>query len=426
MPSVVPPGYGRDVTAEDVAGPARAAGSWARLRRLDAEHPWLLDLSLAVALFVASAGAALVPGPAARPADATLFVLLAAGAAPYGLRRRAPLAVLLLASIPVLAIIALGYSSAVIGSGLFLAAYTVAAWCTTRTTAVAGIYVAVLLGAVVAVRPRSMTLAEMATNAALFVGAFTLGRSAQTRRDNAALLLERAALAERARSEEALRAVSEERLRIARELHDVVGHSLGVIAVRAGVGAHVIDTDPAEARAALLTISQTSREALGEVRRILGALRTEEDLTYAPAPSLAHLEDLAADLRLAGLPVTVTVSGEPSNLPAGLDLTAYRLVQAALTNVLRHAGPARAEVRIAYEPRAVALEVLDDGRGLPRTGSAGGQAGEPGRGSPAGGHGLLGMQERVAVWGGVIEVGNRPEGGFRVAVRLPVPQDGVR
>jgi signal transduction histidine kinase len=386
---------------------------WLRLRGLDAQRPWALDTGLAVLLFLAATLAATSPSASARPLDATLLVLLAVGSAPYAVRRRAPLPVLVIASVPVLAMVALGYGSAVIGAGLFFAAYTVAAFSGSRILVLAAGYVVLLLAAVVGLAPRSMPLGELATNASLFIGAFALGRSANDRRQNLALVQERAALAEQSRAGQARHAVADERLRIAQELHDVLAHSLGVIALQAGVGAHILDADPVEAKASLLTVADTSRSALTEVRRILGALRDPGDptdpgdpATYHPPPGLDAVGDLAAELSAAGLPVRVHVVGERNLVPAALDLTAYRVIQEALTNVVKHAGPARAEVIIRYEPSALVLEVLDDGQ-------------EP---APTGrhtGHGQLGMRERVSVWGGSLTTGPRPAGGYRVAARLP-------
>lgn len=382
---------------------------WERLRDVDATRTWALDTLLAVLLFLGATISAASPGPDARVPDTTFYLLLAVGAAPYALRRRAPLPVLVLATVPVLAMIALGYSSAVIGSGLFLAAYTVAAWSGPRVTAIAAGYVVVLLAAVAALAPRSMQFGELATNAALFVGAFALGRAASDHRQNLELIQEHAALAEQARIEKARHAVADERLRIAQELHDVLAHSLGVIALQAGVGAHIIDAEPAEAKASLLSVAATSRSALTEVRRILGALRGQDDpATYHPPPGLDALVALAAELTAAGLPVQVHVDGTRNGIPAALDLTAYRLVQESLTNVLKHAGPARAEVTVRYESGALLLEVVDDGQGPPAT-----------SGTAVPGHGQLGMSERVSVWGGSLTTGKRPGGGYRVAARLP-------
>ncbi len=387
----------------------------ARLRRIDAQRPWLLDGILAVAIFVAAAVTAATPAPQYRPPDVTVYLLIALGAAPYAVRRRWPLPVLVLASIPVLALLALGYSSAVIGAALFLAAYTVAAYCDPLGTALGVGYAIIVMVTVAVVAPTAMGIAALVTNAALFMGAFALGRSAHVRRENVVLLQERATLAEQARAEEARHAVADERLRIAQELHDVLGHSLGVIALQAGVGAHVIDVDPAEAKASLEAISQTSRSSLAEVRRILGALRTDSGVTgYHPPLGLDALDALAVELTEAGLPVTVQVRGTYQDVPPALGLTAYRVVQEALTNVLRHAGPsARADVSVRYDDRKVTIQVDDDGHPAPAP-----------RASPRTGHGQLGMRERVSVWGGTLQVGPRPEGGYRVIATLPYePQE---
>ena len=384
---------------------------WARLRDIDREHPVAFDSLLAGLLFAGAVVSAAVPGPRERAPDATLYVLLAAGTLPYAWRRRAPLAVLLVASIPAIAMTSLGYSIAVIGSGLFLAAYSVAAWSRSRVVVVAAGSVVVLMVTVKLVSPQEMRFGDLATNAALFIGAFALGRSAHYRRRTLTLLRERAELAERAQAEEAGRAVADERLRIAQELHDVLAHSLGVIALQAGVGAHVIDADPAEAKAALVAVAQRSRTALAEIRRILGALRDpDDDAGYRPTPGLDAVGELAAELTAAGVPVDLRVEGDRNHIPAALDLTAYRLVQESLTNVVKHAGPARARVTVRYEPEAVVIDVVDDGHG----------SADPGpRAHPGSGHGQLGMRERVAVFGGSLSTGARPGGGYRVTARLP-------
>jgi signal transduction histidine kinase len=199
------------------------------------------------------------------------------------------------------------------------------------------------------------------------------------------------------------KAVTDERLRIARELHDVVAHAMSVVTVQSGVAAHVIDSQPAEAKRMLENIRVTSHEALDEMRRLLGVLRGTADL--APAPSLHDIDELAGSLRESGVPVTITVHGDATGLPGGVDLTAYRIVQEALTNVLKHAGPASAEVRVDYAPGLVVVEVTDDGRGATSNGDSG--------------HGLLGMRERVAVFGGDLVAGPKPGGGFRVRATLP-------
>jgi len=208
------------------------------------------------------------------------------------------------------------------------------------------------------------------------------------------------------------RQVADERLRIAQELHDVVAHSLGLIAVQAGVGMHVIDTDPAEARRALEHISRTSRSSLAEIRRTLGMVRSGEGApTCAPTPGLADLPRLVHEVGDAGLSVELTLAPDPSGIPAGVELAAYRIVQEALTNSLRHAHARRATVRLDVEAGTLRVVVTDDGSGT-------------GGGGRPGGHGLVGMRERVAVYGGSLDLGPAADGGFRVAATLPYDADG--
>jgi len=218
---------------------------------------------------------------------------------------------------------------------------------------------------------------------------------------------ERAALAEREREERARRAVTDERARIARELHDVVGHSVSVMTVQASAVRRLLDQDQERVSEALLVVEQTGREALAEMRRMVGVLRhAEEAPALAPQPSLGEIERLVQHARDRGLQVELSVDGDPVELPTGIDLTAYRLVQEGLTNAIKHARAQQAEVVIRYEDGHVELTVSDDGVG-----------GGDGGGS---GHGLVGMQERVHVYGGELEAGPRPEGGFRLRARLPV------
>jgi signal transduction histidine kinase len=218
---------------------------------------------------------------------------------------------------------------------------------------------------------------------------------------------ERAARAEREREERARLAVSDERTRIARELHDVVGHSVSVMTVQASAARRLLRPDQAKEREALLVVEQTGREALAEMRRMVGVLRRPEEApALAPQPSLEFLDKLVAQAREAGLPVDLRVEGDPVQLPAGVDLTAYRLVQEGLTNALKHARAQHAEVIVRYSDGHVELTVSDDGHGA---GSGDG-----------GGHGLVGMRERVSVYGGELEAGPRAGGGYRLRARLPV------
>ncbi len=203
-------------------------------------------------------------------------------------------------------------------------------------------------------------------------------------------------------------AVDEERARVARELHDMVAHAVSLVVVQAEAAEAVLDTDPARTRQQLQAIQQTGRQALGEMTRLLGMLRRgDRKEPLAPQPSLAQLESLLAEVRGAGLAVDLESEGEPLPLPPGVDLTAYRIIQEALTNTRKHAAATRASVALRYETEALALSIVDDGR--------------PVNGRPnAGGHGLVGMRERVQLYGGTLSTGRRPEGGYEVRVRLPL------
>jgi signal transduction histidine kinase len=243
----------------------------------------------------------------------------------------------------------------------------------------------------------------------IFVGfTWALGRVVSRQRELAAALADRAARLEAEREENARLAVALERARIARELHDVVTHDVSVMVVQAGVERRALRDQAGSTRDVLETIEGVGRETLVELRRLLGVLRRsdEGDGGLAPQPRLDRLGDLADQVREAGLPVGLHVEGARVALPAGVELSAYRIVQEALTNALKHAGPARAEVVIRYAPDELVVDVADDGRG-PRNGT------RPG-------HGLLGMRERVALHGGSIEASGRQSGGFRVHARLPL------
>jgi signal transduction histidine kinase len=333
---------------------------------------------------------------------------------PLAARRRFPGTVLALIVASGLAGATLFLPPFFLGPAILVAVYSVAAY-GSRWVAVAGLALAEVGLAAVPLTPFGMEFDAPAL--VVFMGilaaAWLLGHFAHNYRAYAARLEERTAELEQAREELARRAVAEERLRLARELHDVVAHAMSVIAVQSGVGAHVADGRPEEVGKALAAIEATSRSALTELRRLLGVLRQDGDpqAGLAPVLGLANLEGLLAEVAKAGLAVRLRVEGRPSPLPAGLDLSAYRIVQEALTNVVKHAGPATAQVTIRYRDHEVAVEVTDDGRGV------GAVAADGRRGT---GHGLIGMRERVAAFGGDLEVGPRPGGGFRVAARLPL------
>ncbi|MGK5638304.1 sensor histidine kinase [Streptomyces sp. URMC 126] len=250
-----------------------------------------------------------------------------------------------------------------------------------------------------------------------FLLSWVLGDRMRTRRAYWDQLEERATRLEKEREQQAKMAVTAERARIARELHDVVAHNVSVMVVQADGAAYVLDSSPEQAKQALETISGTGRQALAEMRRLLGVLRTEDGSApageYVPQPDVEQIEELVEQVRGAGLPVDYRVEGSARPLPSGVELTAYRIVQEALTNTRKHGGPdAGASVRLTYFDDGLGLLVEDDGRGaqheLYESGGVDGM-----------GHGLIGMRERVGMVGGTLDAGPRPGGGFRISVLLP-------
>jgi signal transduction histidine kinase len=378
-------------------------------RRFRAANPWLIDAFLGTVFTVAGLAGVLSeqdPKLHFHHAHGIAVLLSLACSLPFYFRRRAPFATFLITLTAVVLLCISKYPSNVQTEMIIVSAYTLGSY-------TAGIKRAIGIGAlsagllvVLVVGVPDASAGNIALSGAIDFAFFFLGSSMRNRRLYMEQLEARAATAEHERDAEAKRAVADERLRIAQELHDVVAHSMGVIAVQAGVGAHVIDKDPAEAKRSLDAIASTSRSTLTEIRRLLGVLRADERGTYQPAPGLADLDRLVTDLGAAGVPVTLTVDGPRDDVPPGVDLTAYRIVQEALTNVLKHAGPAHADVVVRYAPGALRLEIADDGRGV------------NGRGG-TGGHGLLGMRERVGVYGGTLVAGPATGGGFRVVAELP-------
>ncbi|GGS58713.1 MULTISPECIES: sensor histidine kinase [Streptomyces] len=254
-----------------------------------------------------------------------------------------------------------------------------------------------------------------------FVLAWVLGDSLRTRRAYFDQLEERAARLEREREAQSKVAVAAERARIARELHDVVAHNVSVMVVQADGAAYVMDAAPDQAKQALETISGTGRQALAEMRRLLGVLRTgdaPESGEYVPQPDVEQIEDLVAQVRQTGLEVDFKVEGTPRPLPSGVELTAYRVVQEALTNTRKHGGPdAGASVRLVYFDDGLGLLIEDDGRGAAH------ELYEDG-GADGAGHGMIGMRERVGMVGGTLDAGPRPGGGFRISALLPLKPPG--
>jgi signal transduction histidine kinase len=339
--------------------------------------------------------------PTARHLDSLGYLMIVGAAAPVLVRRIWTLPALLATTITTMTYLIIGYPYGPIFGSLVVAIYTGAMRLPARplaigcAVAVAGLLVHVL---VVAAGPQGASaLVGLIPGSAWIVVPFAVGRLVRTGRDSAA----------RSRAETARRYAYEERLRIAQEVHDVVGHGLAAINMQAEIALHVLPKRPEHAQTALAAISRTSKEALDELRATLATMRSGAPRT--PGPGLAQLGELVARMSGTGVQVTVAVSGPQRSMPAAVDLASYRIVQEALTNVLRHAGPAAATVRVTYQPYALDIEVTDTGVGPAAT--------------TGDGHGIAGMRERVAALGGAFEAGPRGGGGFRVYARLPAPQD---
>jgi signal transduction histidine kinase len=382
--------------------------------RLKGANPLVVDSILAGLLTIAGI-LSLSARPSSvhpTPSDVWAYLLVLLGFGALALRRRYPITVLAVVTATASVYVLRDYVENGLPVIALIALYTVASLAPRRQWGAAVAAISVLLLALTLVRGENLSAADLAGNVAIFAIAAVFGDSVRTRRAYTSQLELRAIDLEANQEAQAQRAVAEERLRIARELHDVVAHAMSVVAVQSGVGAHVIDTDPAEAKRILENVKTSSRTALNEMRRLLGVLRDEGDgpVSRTPAAGLEGVDELADGLRQAGMNLAVRVEGTRPLIPPGVDLSAFRIVQEALTNVLKHAGPATVTVAIRYYADSVTVEVEDDGRGASTA---------PADGHPGGGHGLIGMRERAAVFGGHLTAGSRVGGGFRVAARLP-------
>ena len=387
---------------------ATSSPAGASLRRRWSSHDVLLAVAVGAAqlLFTTLASRR---QPDRLAIDGLAVVLLLAGPAALVLRRRYPVAVLAVVFSTTLAYVVIGYARGPIFLGLIVAFVTAvmhgrrwAAWSSIGLGWVSFLWLGYLLG-----RDPAPTAGEVLGLAAWLLVLATTAEVVKTRR-------ERAEEAERMHREEAERRAGEERLQIAQELHDVLAHNISLISVQAGVGLHLLDEQPEQARAALAAIRDASREALGELRSVLDVLRREGDaVPRAPAPRLtADLDSLVTKAAAAGVDVRLDVTGDRQPLPPGVDRAAFRIAQEALTNVARHAGGATATVLLAYGDQAITVQIDDDGRGAGR---------EP-AGSVGSGKGITGMRERAVALGGRLDAGPRPGGGFRVRAWLPLGQ----
>jgi signal transduction histidine kinase len=364
------------------------------------------DVAIAVVVGVVQVGLTTLAAsnqPARRPLDLLAYVLLAAGPLALLFRRRSPAGVLVAVMAAGVAYFALGYPYGPAWLALIVAFWTAvtggarrAAWATALVGLAVYFTLAALLG-----RVDPATPATVAAHLGWLLLVLLVAEVATTGR-------QRRLEAERTRAEEVRRRAGEERMRIARELHDVLAHNISLINVQAGVALHLMDDQPGQSRSALVAIKQASNDALGELRSVLDVLRQgAEQPPRSPASGLAHLGSLVAGAGSTGLEVRTQVEGTPRPLPVGVDLAAFRIVQEALTNVTRHAGPASATVVLSYGKGDLAVQVDDDGRG-------------PAAAADGGGNGIRGMRERVAALGGELTTGPRPGGGFRVLARLPL------
>ncbi|MEY2590176.1 MAG: hypothetical protein QOJ67_2160 [Acidimicrobiaceae bacterium] len=379
-------------------------------------HPTAADVLLA-ALLAAICVVAEISNPTGRIGHDPSVVsagltLVSAGALAW--RRRAPLVTLTISGSAAVLYEVLGYHGGGSGLPVMVALYSAAAHGNRRTARISAAITAVALAIVIWANASSNTgLVDWVANYVTFGTAWILGDNLRTRRAYVASLESRAEMTQRERAAEAQQAVSDERARIARELHDVVAHGVSVMVVQASAARRVLDAHPDQAADALVSIEETGRQALDEMRRLLGVLRDDDQPgtgTRAPQPTLRDVRELVAGCREAGLRVELVVEGDELPMPAGIDLSAYRVVQEALTNALKHAGPASAHVVLRFEANELQIEVTDDGRGAASVPNGDGHSG----------HGLVGMRERVELFGGELRAGPQPGGGYRVMARFPL------
>ncbi|MGH3320376.1 MAG: sensor histidine kinase [Streptosporangiaceae bacterium] len=405
-------GYaGRRIPGE----PHVAYGQSVRIVRGRTGRVLLVDGLIAAGLLVLTWGvswrAAMGQVPPDHPLDPLAYILMTLAIVPLAVRRVWPVVTLGI-TIPAMAVFfAFSYPYGPVMLTILIAMYSVGARLPARPSLVAcGMAAAALFfGHLFAVGPGSLAaqlLGMAGWASAVLLVPWAIGTLVRLHREDVV----------RTRGEEARRGRDEERLRMAREVHDVVGHSLAVINMQSGVALHVLDRRPDQARPALEAIKRTSKESLDELRSTLAVFRQPEDREDAaasrrPTPTLRQLDGLVSAMADSGLPVDLSVAGERADVPASVDLAAYRIAQESLTNVLRHAGDATAAVWVHYDPHEILLEITDNGTG------------QSGDGVGPGGHGIPGMRERAAAVGGTLEAGPRQEGGFCVRARLPLGEE---
>jgi signal transduction histidine kinase len=383
--------------------------------------PAVVDLALAITVTVVTVWGCfaesnpteqarqVLEGAVITPAPAWAYLLVAVAGLSLIWRRRAPRIVLGVALAGVVVFTALGYMSDAALVIPPIALYTVALTASVRESVIYGAITLLVLGVVVILGPVDRVTSGDVALAGLVCVAVLAGIAGANRRRYIEEVRARAELVERTQAERTRRTVDDERLRIARELHDVVAHTMSTINVQAGVAAYVAGDLPPAAADALQAIKTSSKDGLRELRAILAVLRQVDDPdSNQPQPGLNRLDALVAGVSAAGLPTSVVTSGPaPTVLPPAVDLAAYRIVQESLTNSIRHAGPATAIVHITYRQRSIDLNITDTGNSVPDV-------------PRSGGHGLIGMRERAVAVGGALDAGPCNGGGFQVTAHLPL------
>lgn len=383
----------------------------------DRRRELITDTALALGMLVLSIGAVTIwtadDDVATRPLDALAFVMMAAQTLPIILRRRYPVPVLVFITLAFMIDRGLNYPSNWAFFGLSFAIFTVGQQLPPkRSLLVGGVIIDVILGwTLIGVLTYDVSPFALASELAVLAFPFLVGRESYFREQRLVELETRALQAEHEREQQAAEAVNLERIRIARELHDVVAHEITVMTIQSAAARRVLAKDPEQADGAMQSAEDAGHRALTEIRRLLGMLRTSDPKSTGPQPGLNALDSLVAQMNDAGLPTTLHVDGKVRPLPLGVDINAYRIIQESLTNTLKHGGPdTHAEISVEYDRDTLTIDVSDDGRGA----AAGGE-------TPSSGQGLVGMQERAALLDGELHAGPRPGGGYRVNARIPIP-----
>lgn len=384
----------------------------------DPRRAIVVDTVLAISMFFLSIGSVVVwqsnTDPAITPIDSVGYALIAGQTLPLIWRRRTPMTVLAIIVAMFMVDRAINYPSSWAAFGISFAMYTIGTQLPPRRSLlVGGITLdVVLLWTLVGIWVYDLEWFALVSEIAVLGFPLLLGRETYHRQARMVELERRAARAEHERENQASAAVNQERIRIARELHDVVAHEITVMTIQSAAAKRVLREDPVQAHDAIESAEAAGHRALTEVRRLLGMLRTTDPKTMDPQPGMGSLHHLVEQMNQAGLATSLSIHGEERTLPLGVDLNAYRIIQESLTNTLKHGGPdVNAEIEVAYGPESLAIEVRDDGRGAAAVRRAADQPGQ----------GLVGMHERATLLNGALHAGPRPGGGYRVTAKLPIP-----